>query len=87
MIRKAVVFTIGICVAFAVILSLGDLIGFEAWARFDALGLSAVPVGIGLLIFSLWAEWPIFWTRRKTNNPITEHVVRMDEIVLYWLRR
>ena len=52
MIRKAVVFTIGICVVFAVILSLGDLIGFEAWARFDALGLSAVPVGIGLLIFS-----------------------------------
>ena len=52
MIRKVVVFTIGICVAFAVILSLGDLIGFEAWARFDALGLSAVPVGIGLLIYS-----------------------------------
>lgn len=52
MIRKAVVFIIGICVAFAVVLSLGDLIGFEAWARFDALGLSAVPVGIGLIIFS-----------------------------------
>lgn len=52
MIRKAVVFIVGLCVAFAVVLSLGDLIGFEAWARFDALGLSALPVGIGLLIFS-----------------------------------
>jgi len=52
MIRKAVVFVVGLCVAFAVVLSLGDLIGFEAWARFDALGLSAMPVGVGLLIFS-----------------------------------
>ena len=52
MMRKAVVFIVGLCVAFAVVLSLGDLIGFDAWARFDALGLSALPVGIGLLIFS-----------------------------------
>lgn len=52
MIRKAVVFVVGLCVAFAVVLSLGDLIGFEAWARFDALGFSVMPVGIGLLIFS-----------------------------------
>lgn len=52
MIRKAVVFVVGLCVAFAVVLSLGDLIGFEAWARFDALGLSVMPVGVGLLIFS-----------------------------------
>ncbi|MCV2893627.1 hypothetical protein [Lentibacter sp. XHP0401] len=52
MIRKAVVFIVGICVAFALVLSLGDLIGYDAWARFDALGLSAIPVGIGLILFS-----------------------------------
>ncbi|MCW1956248.1 MAG: hypothetical protein KIH71_010070 [Roseobacter sp.] len=65
MIRKAVVFIVGLCVAFAVVLSLGDLLGFEAWARFDALGLSALPVGVGLILFSAVGGLAYLLDRRR----------------------
>ncbi|WP_298805107.1 hypothetical protein [uncultured Lentibacter sp.] len=67
MIRKAVVFIVGLCVAFAVVLSLGDLLGFEAWARFDALGLSALPVGVGLILFSAVGGLAYLLDRRRDD--------------------
>ncbi|WP_298677017.1 hypothetical protein [uncultured Lentibacter sp.] len=65
--RQLVVFTVALCVAFATVLSLGDLFGFDAWARFDALGLSALPVGIGLLLFSAVGGLAYLLDRRKDD--------------------
>ncbi|RFP85660.1 hypothetical protein DZK27_16135 [Rhodobacteraceae bacterium 63075] len=41
--------SVAIVIALVALLSLGDLLGFEAWAWFDKLGLGVVPKGIWVL--------------------------------------
>ncbi len=42
---------IGLCITGAVVLSLGDLVGLDAWAWFDGFGLDALPKGVWLILF------------------------------------
>ena len=42
---------IGLCIAGAVLLSLGDLIGLDTWGWFDSFGLDALPKGVWLILF------------------------------------
>ena len=42
---------VGLCIARVVALSLGDLVGLDAWAWFDRLGLDALPKGVWLILF------------------------------------
>lgn len=42
---------IGLCIAGVLALSLGDLIGLDAWAWFDGFGLDALPKGVWLILF------------------------------------
>jgi hypothetical protein len=42
---------IGLCITGAVALSLGDLVGLDAWGWFDRLGLDALPKGLWLILF------------------------------------
>jgi len=41
---------VAIVIALVALLSLGDLLGFEAWAWFDKLGLGVILKGIWVLI-------------------------------------
>ncbi len=49
MMRALWVACVAIAIALVALLSLGDLLGFEAWAWFDQLGLGVIPKGIWVL--------------------------------------
>lgn len=50
MMRALWVACVAIAIALVALLSLGDLLGFEAWAWFDRLGLDVLPKGLWVLI-------------------------------------